>query len=184
MSLIPLGFWAASGGGGGAPAFDLLETTTLTSSASSITFSGLSAYSDYKHLQIRAVVNSADAGTNLNPMSLQMNSDTGNNYSRHNLYGNGSSVASQGVSSSTNIYLNDVAPESNDNFGAIVMDILDYTSTTKYKTVRALLGGVDGQYNIGLWSGAWLSTSAVDTLTFSGTTFQTASRFSIYGIRG
>jgi hypothetical protein len=33
-------------------AFDLLETTTLTTSASSVTFSGLGAYSDYKHLQI------------------------------------------------------------------------------------------------------------------------------------
>ena len=39
-------------------AYDLLETTTLTSSASSVTFSGLGSYTDYKHLQIRMVIDS------------------------------------------------------------------------------------------------------------------------------
>mgnify|MGYP003645637262 FL=1 len=53
MTPLPLGILALAGVTGGGAAYELLETTTLNSGASSITFSGLSAYSDFKHLQIR-----------------------------------------------------------------------------------------------------------------------------------
>ena len=67
-----------------ATGFDLLETTTLTSNASSVSFSGLDAYSDYKHLQLR--IN----GKFSSSVRLQLNGDTGSSYSWHQIYGDGS----------------------------------------------------------------------------------------------
>jgi hypothetical protein len=84
-------------------------------------------------------------------------------------------VASGG--SNTNIYT-----------GA-VMDILDYASTSKNTTVRALYGetySAQFQDQIKLGSGAWRNTAAVSSLTVSYNTGSVAagSRFSIYGIKG
>ena len=89
MSLIPLGFWAASGGGA-AGGFDLLESEILTSSASSVTFTGLDAYSDYEHLQIR-FTDRADSFGTITSTNFRLNSDSGTNYDIHQLFGDGSS---------------------------------------------------------------------------------------------
>ena len=53
---IPLGILAVAGAGaGGGNSFDLLETTVLSSAASTVSFTGLSGYTQYKHLQFRYV---------------------------------------------------------------------------------------------------------------------------------
>ena len=54
--------------------FDLLETTTLSTSASSVTFSGLGAYSDYKHLQIRSVARDRSTDNSSKRLVMQINS--------------------------------------------------------------------------------------------------------------
>ena len=60
MSPIPLGILAASGSGG-AKAFDLLNTTILSSTATSVTFD-LSSFTDYEYFQFR-IVAKANTGT-------------------------------------------------------------------------------------------------------------------------
>jgi hypothetical protein len=71
----------------------------------------------------------------------------------------------------------------------MIFDILDYTNTNKYKTVR-MLGGVDfnGSGEVDFMSGLWLNTSAITRIDFlpsyQSTQFQQYSSFALYGIRG
>ena len=187
MSLIPFGFWAASGGGA-AGAFDLLETTTLTTSASSVTFSGLDAYSDYKHLQIRMVTRANNVSANWIKTGFQFNNSTTTLYSGHELFGNGSSVSSQNEINTTFAYGGVTPDGANDanTYGASCVDFLDYASSSKNTTVRGLAGQSTTYSNfIGLSSGLWRSTAAVTQIKvlLESESFVAGSRFSLYGVK-
>jgi hypothetical protein len=186
MSLIPFGFWAASGAGGGAGAFDLLETTTLSTSASSVTFSGLDTLAaGYKHLQVR-IVATAPSGSGSANLRLTFNSDTGANYSEHVLYGDGATVNASAGANRSNIDLAGImAAGSTDIFGAGIVDILDFSSAQKNKTIRSLHGNKNSsnQY-VYLESGAWYNTSAITSMNFTWpSNIAAGSRFSLIGIK-
>jgi hypothetical protein len=68
---------------------------------------------------------------------------------------------------------------------AFVCDILDPFETTKNKTIRSLAGYGSGG-NVNLYSGLWINTSALTSITIlaSSGNFASASRFSLYGIKG
>ena len=186
MSLIPFGFWAASGAGGGAGAFDLLETTTLATSASSVTFSGLGAYSDYKHLQIRMVTKNTD--TSQSNLGITVNGDTATNYASHNLYGNGSSVYANAASSQDKMLYFRTANSTDaaSIFGAAILDVLDFSSTNKTSTFKWFWGKpATSATEIGLASGLWNNTSAVTSISIFpfSSTFTAATRMSLYGVK-
>ena len=134
----------------------------------------------YKHLQIR-IHDMPSADHNI---TMRFNSDTGSNYSYHNLSGNGSTVISTAVAPENLMYL----PGTSGGLTfplVVVCDILDYADTNKFKTVRAL-GGNDNnstQGAIAFRSNNWRSTSAVTTITLSGS-FAQYSSFALYGIKG
>jgi hypothetical protein len=61
---------------------------------------------------------------------------------------------------------------------------LDFSNTSKNKTIRALTGGIDTETDINLTSGAWYSTAAVTSITFAlATNYNAGSRFSLYGVK-
>jgi len=189
MSLILLGILnSQAAAAGGAGAYDLLETQVLTSSASSVTFTGLGSYSDYKHLQLRCVLQDIQGSTNLNNGYIKLNNDTSSIYARHQLQGNGSSVSSNASSSQTSALFYDFFEDGGypDRFGAAIFDILDFSSTSKNTTIRGLGGAASRQYMIGLWSALYASTSAITQLEIWSATNDVAagSRFSLYGIKG
>ena len=72
------------------------------------------------------------------------------------------------------------------NFTANILDILDYTNTSKYKTVRVLTGNDgNGAGYVFFTSGSWQSTSAINSLNLSlNYDFAQYSQFALYGIRG
>ena len=84
--------------GGGAPpelgAWDSIYTTTVgAGGASSVTFNTIP--STYKHLQIRLIsksTNSAYGGGDGDWLGMRFNGDSGNNYARHYIQGNGVNV--------------------------------------------------------------------------------------------
>ena len=184
---IPLGILAVAGAGaGGGGAFDLLETTVLTTNTASVTFSSLGSYSDYKHLQIRAVAQFDDTSGALDTR-LRFNSDTGTNYNSHHLKGNGSAVSSYAYTTSSQIWIDDSTSNKSvaGSYGAFVIDILDFSNTSKFTTTRTLSGvAISGDNNILLQSGAWRNTAAVTSITWSADiNFTSGSRFSLYGIK-
>lgn len=156
--------------------FESIATVTVGSGgASDVTFSSIPG--TYTHLQIRGL------GLFNGDTFLQFNGDTNSNYSRHSVYGNGSSAAAFAESNAARIGANYATSTQPSPF---VADILDYGNTNKYKTVKSL-GGVDsnGSGIILLQSGSWRSTSAVTSIKLiaSGGTFAQYSHFALYGIR-
>lgn len=171
---------------------DFVSISTVTVGAggsSSITFSSIP--STYQHLQIRGIARTT-ASQDRESIKLTFNSDTGANYSRHSLWGSGSTASAYGAASEAYILLTDfaAATATSSIFGAAVTDVLDYTNSNKYKTVRSF-GGVDLNAAItvydGLNSGLWMNTAAISTITltpFSGSNFVQYSSFALYGIAG
>jgi hypothetical protein len=169
-----------------ASAYDLLETTTLSSSASGVTFSGLDTLAaGYAHLQIRAVVRGVQSGTAT--LKANLNGDTGSNYSYHRLEGNGSSVSSAGGGSIPFLSLGKVpgTSDSSEVFAPAIIDILNFSSTSQNTTARALSGNVGDVNNIALKSGLWVNTAAVTSISFANSSgdMVAGTRFSLYGIK-
>ena len=180
-----LGIWASQISGHlWAPegAYDALGTLTLSANATSVTISGVPT--GYKHLQIRANVLTSHPN---NDLGVRFNDDSASNYNTHTLYGSGSVAGSLAVTSST--FLGAAFSQPSDYPGSFVMDILDYANSNKFKTTRSLWGHDrnGGTGYVGLYSGAWRSTSTISSITFyntfSGSTINTNTQFALYGVK-
>jgi hypothetical protein len=164
-----------------------LATVSLISNQTSIAFSGIP--SNYNHLQLRifARMNRADTADNI---AIRLNNDTGSNYSWHELRGDGSGGGSTGGGNQSYMYVNDIAANSAaaNVYGSAIIDIVDYSSTSKFKTIRALSGrdnNSDG--GIAFQSGNWRnSADAVSTITLTGrygSGFLSGAHVALYGIK-
>lgn len=171
----------SGGAGGGGAAFESIATVTATS-GTTVTFSSIP--STYQHLQIRYYGARSGGPGQLN---LRFNSDAANNYAYHRLRGDGSTASATGGASSSRLQLLNAVQDSSNAYKASgIIDIHDYASTSKAKTVRNLSGwDGNGTGLIVLGSGLWTSTAAISTITFDilGDTFDT-TQFSLYGIKG
>lgn len=165
--------------------YDSIATVTVGASAvADITFSSIP--STYRHLQLRGIVRSNRADPN-DQFRMTFNSDTGNNYTTHILGGNGSSAISSASTSAPYTYNNGVTggTATANVFGIIVMDILDYANTNKYKTTRSLSGlDANGSGNVEFNSGLWMNTTAINTLKVVaiGSLVQ-YSQLALYGVK-
>lgn len=171
--------WAPSG------AYDSIATTTLGSASSTITFSSIP--STYTHLQLRINWGFTDTGNNT-WLNVRFNSDSGSNYAYHSIRANGStvSVATTASSATKAVFGADDNGDAN-NFGVSVVDILNYASTSKYKTTTALAGQERNSTGVtNFWSSLWMSTSAINSITIipDSSTFRAGSVFALYGIKG
>jgi hypothetical protein len=169
--------------------YDALATYTVPSGGvSSITFAGLPTGGQYSHLQIRLIARTAN-GNNNDLIYYRFNDDSGSNYSWHYLQGDGSNPGTGGATSQSKIYTwsSSASNSAASSFGAEIIDILDYASTSKYKTLKNL-GGVDnnGSGNINLTSGLWMNTNPINSITitnYSATNFSQYTQFSLYGVK-
>ena len=185
-----LGIWASSQQPALATSYESIATVTVGSGgSSSVTFSSIPG--TYKNLQIRASNRDTRTGTNEQSVRMQFNSDAGNNYSRHYLEGYGSGTPSVGGTASTDWIKVGLSPTSSANantYGVFIVDILDYADTSKYKTARSFGGDdLNGSGTIGLWSGLWMNTTAITSITLSPTNSElwvANSKFALYGIKG
>jgi hypothetical protein len=170
--------------------YESIASATGTGSSGVITFSSIP--STYQHLQIRAIMKGDDNNVGTIAFVLTLNNDTGSNYAYHELRGDGSSATAAGSSSQTGLTFTGCIARThatqNDMVGAVIIDIQDYISSTKNKTVRTF-GGADlnsANGRIRLASGLWMNTAAITTLTFTTATgnFTSATQFALYGIKG
>ena len=178
-------------------AFDALATVTLNATTASLTFSGIPT--GYKHLQVRALFQTTRATYNIDDIDLAFNGVvTGGTYARHyleaNIQNNGTVNAGGNASADKMVYMaTGTSTVSANCFGGAVLDILDYASTSKFKTVRSLSGGdanggASGYFpTVSLRSGVWMSTSAITSMTFNtsfgGSSFAANSTFALYGVK-
>jgi hypothetical protein len=176
--------------GGGAAAvgdYQSIQTYTLSSNTATITFSSIPA--TYTHLQLRLLARSDYAGAS-EDARMQINSQTSTSYyTNHVVYGDGASALTDYDVNSVagfNVKRLPAATSTASVFGGIVIDILDYTNTSKNKTLRSL-GGWDanGSGRINLSSYLFTSTAAVSSITMTlstGANYVANSTFALYGI--
>ena len=180
-----LGIVASSISGGLlATSYNSISTVTVSSPVSSISFTSIPA--TFTHLQIRGIASNT---ANINEgYRFRFNSDTAGNYSAHRAIGDGTSIAADG---NANISYAGEASSTNSpvpqTFSTLVYDVLDYTNTNKYKTVRALSGkDTNGGGKMTILSGNWRDTAAITSITIFtiDANFAQYTQFALYGIKG
>jgi hypothetical protein len=154
-----------------------LDKATVTSATPSITFTGISqAYTD--------LVIIASSVVSTGAIEIQVGNgtiDTGTNYSRTYMYGNGTSALSDRNSNISNTYAS--AGASTSSFGVARINFMNYSNTTTFKTI--LLRSDDAAVNTNAAVSLWRSTAAINTIKINGFSANIAagSTFSLYGIR-
>ena len=169
--------------------YESIATVTVGAGGStSIDFSSIP--STFKHLQIRGIGKVNGTGSDFPDFFIRYNGDsTYTNYYSHQLGGDGSSAYasnSGGSSTATGGITGDI---SGAQMTAKVIDILDYTNTSKNTTTRALSGwDNNGSGQVRFASSVWLNTAAVTSISLvvrsSPTTMSQYTSFALYGIKG
>lgn len=174
-----------------ASSYESIATYTATGGETAFTFSSIP--STFKSLQIRGLARNTPNVAGVTGYRLTFNGDTTANYATHYLQGDGGAVNAVGAASTTRITIQGGevrgATTHPTIYAGSIIDILDYASTTKTKTIRAFAGGdVNGVAAgvIALNSGLWNSTAAVTSLTITvgSTSFAASTTFALYGIKG
>ena len=181
-----IGILASSGAVAAGSAYESIATVSVGSGgASNIEFTSIP--STYKHLQIRALYRTARTGQTLDAVGLYFNSDlTASNYRNHYLQADGGS-ATAGGDQSTFLGYNIATNGTASAFDGSVIDILDYTSTSKNKVVRHLTGfDANGSGYLYFGSIFWNNTAAISSIKLTstyGTGFVQYTDFALYGIK-
>lgn len=172
--------------------YEWLETTVLPSNQASVIFSDLGTKysSTYKHLQIRMTGRSDDPGSsNARDLRIRVNGDTGLNYSAHRLRAEGTVVVSDASVNQNAINAYTMFPRPDNpagQFGAGIIDLLDFSSSSKNKTFR-IFGGLRPTGESGVWlcSGFWNSTAPITSIAIFANVgnLVIGSRVSLYGLR-
>lgn len=158
------------------PTYTPLANSTLSSAASTVTFSSIpNTYRDLI-LVISALGSTTVSGR------IRFNNDSGSNYHYLTIAGNGS-TASRGYNQGlTSIYASDIATASTTNRLNLTVDILDSSATDKHKIV--LSKSASSAVAVEGVVARWASTSAVTSIAIFPSTGQWASgsTFALYGI--
>lgn len=149
-----------------------IATTTLTTAASTVTFSSISgSYTD-----LILVANIKAASTTY--ISCRVNSDSGTNYSSTYILGSGSTASAGGTTNATSIGSARTNPDS-----VSIFQFMNYSNTTTYKPVflRISNSGVGSS----LWTTLWRNTNAITSIEVfsdSANNWSSGSVFNLYGI--
>ena len=157
----------------GIPTYTPLATVTLTSSASSVTFSNIPA--TYRDLIILSNGLSDATG---NEIFARFNGDAANNYTFVQVYWASPSALSN---SGTNGFAG-AGRQQQTNPASNALMIFDYSATDKHKSML-VRGDINSTYTTML-AQRWASTSVINTiaLTPGSGSFVSQATFSLYGI--
>jgi hypothetical protein len=154
-----------------------LKTTTVNTATPSITLdlTGITGYTDL-------IIVANGTGTNDIDLSARFNGDSGSNYSRTIMSGNGSTAPSTRASNANIMRFNYDGYWTASSRATTIVNIMNYSNTTTYKTVISRSNnaatGTDSLVNL------WRSTAAITSLEIftSAYNFAVGSTFTVYGI--
>jgi hypothetical protein len=172
-----------------------LATVDFVTGVSTVTFADIPQ--DYTHLQLRYGLALSVPGNGDSNINLTFNSDsTSGNYRNHRLLGDGASATATASAGESRITLPVRATSSTDYINSVgIIDILDYKSTTKVKTVKVLFGfdtnntkGGVVSLNSAIYSPGLNTTpapTAITTISFVVSTYGFANNgiIALYGIK-
>lgn len=160
------------------PTYTLIDSVILGSSASSVTFSGISGTGKG---DLVLVVNAFPNGGTIAGY-LEVNGDTGSNYSIVNMRGNGSSANSLTTTQANfriNVY--DTYAPTGQSFNSIT-SLQDFAATDKHKSILSRSNNAaTGTEAI---AGRWANTSAITSVKFFtiNNSYAIGSTFHLYQI--
>jgi hypothetical protein len=153
--------------------YEAIATQTIGSAQASVTFSSIpSTYTDL------VLVVAGTNTTSAQSIGVTFNGDTGTNYSRTAVYGDGSSALS--IRTANGAALDAVYYGTTQGNG--IINIMNYANTTTFKTV--ILRSNDTTSALNATVGLWRNTAAITSLTLTAaTTLAANSTFNLYGIK-
>ena len=164
--------------------YQLIETIEVgAGGAASIEFTGI----DGSAQNLVCLVSPRVSATGYS-IRARFNSDSGANYAYRNLYGTGSSVASQGYATQSGILFGIVSGGTNtaNTFASVQLTIPNYSgSSSKTISADSVSENNATQAYQQISAGSWTGTAAITTLTISveGTaTFSPNSTASLYKV--
>jgi len=175
---------------------NFFKIATVTASGGETSLSFTSIPSTYKSLQIRGIARDTQANTYARGLDMYFNADSGgSSYAVHALIANGTntfifnnSASNYQITGTPNAGMMDSSAGAN-IFAANIIDVIDYSSTSKYKTVKMFTGGDNNlgtnTGRISISSALWMSTSAITGITLNsneGGAFTAGTTFTLYGI--
>jgi len=154
------------------PTYDLISTTTLAATSSSITFGSLPQ--NYGDLIL--IIGNAKTSSSAFYAGLRFNSDSGNNYSFIYIYGDGNDAYTGASNADSSVPLSLFYS----SIGQASVDIFDYSATNKQKTSLVSVAAE----NITTYGTRWANTAAITSLEVfaSSSSFAVGSTFSLYGV--
>ena len=161
-----------------AKTYEPIATTTLGSAAASITFSSIPAtYTD-----LRLVVMCKPTGSST--AYVQFNSDTGSNYSRVILRGNGTSAASNQNANQSNGVGIQTSSATGTNPVLWTLDVFSYAGSTYKTTLASASNDQNGSGNLELTVSLWRNTAAITSLKLQTTIddYDAGTTATLYGI--
>lgn len=159
--------------------YEPISTTTLSGASSNVTFSSIpQTYTD-----LVLVTSIKNASTGLEGYRIQVNNDTGTNYSETYMHGDGSSASSSRITNNNGMNNGLSSSSSGSEYSINMNNFFNYTNTTSYKTVLSTIhAATNGPWlNVSVWR----NTSAITSIKIanqSGNNFGTGSTFTLYGI--
>lgn len=154
--------------------YESIASNTLGSAQATVSFNSISgSYTDL----ILVVSGATSSGTQ--GITIQVNSDTGTNYSRTILQGDGSAAGSSRESNATTTALGVL----DTGLGNSIFHFMNYANTTTYKTILARGNAAGSQTRAAV--GLWRSTSAITSITLGlqANNFISGTIFALYGVK-
>lgn len=155
--------------------YEPIAGTTISTNQNDVTFSNVpGTYTD-----LILIINSVTA-TSTAYVTVTLNSDTGNNYSRTALYGDGTSAGSTRASNENVGYLAQAAYNTNTLKFNSIHHFMNYSNTTTNKTILSRANhadlGTDAVVTL------WRNTAAITTIKINSS-FGVNSTLYLYGIK-
>lgn len=171
-------------------AFESISTVVVGGSGSSyIEFTSIT--DTYKHLQLRGVSRCSFAASGWGEFYIYPNNDnSGNPFADHGLYGSTGAGSAYGYANRNDGAFMGMCARANENsnmFTPFVVNILDYASSSKKKTIYGWAGANNGSSGqVIKQSALWAKTDPITSMRIypNGGIFTQNSKFALYGIKG
>ena len=173
---------------------EAIATTYLEANASSVTFSSLGSY---EHLQLRISAKSDYTGATSDDIELTFNGDGDPNYAYHRMMGSETTSYTDIATGAAFIKVfsiqSSAAESGAENYGAVIVNILDYKDDGNKNTTVTGTGGINRIYSALLggsraisFGGLWNNDDDVTSIVLApsgGSNFLRGSSFTLYGIQ-
>jgi hypothetical protein len=151
--------------------------TTALSGFTTATYSSLGSYTDIK------IVASGIGSTSSSYFCLRFNGDTGSNYSRTMLSGDGSAASSSRATNDTSIFLHNASTLQTQP-GLVIVDVFSYGGSTNKTILSQAAQDKNGSGSVERIVGLWRNTAAVTSITiFTPGGTISSGQITLYGIK-